>query len=240
MLRCRPLLDVADHFFTSASLELRDDEGEWRGVAEFAGVPPDRLLLLRQVHGRTVVAARAGQTTGWRPPEADAAVSDDEASAIVVRVADCAPIFLADRRLGVVAAVHAGWRSTMLRIASAAVDAMRVEFGTDPADLVAAIGPSLGRCCGEMGEEVVQAFSDEGHPASDLARWFDRSAGQRPHFDLWRANRDQLERGGVPPESIHLAGLCTKTHRQVFHSYRAAGSNAGRMAAVIRPLNRPS
>ena len=235
MLRCRPLAAVADHFFTAASLELRENDAEWRGVAELAGVPRERLLLLQQVHGRTVVPARAGRTREWPKPEADAAVSDDRSAALVVRVADCAPIFLADRRCGAVAAVHAGWRSTMQRIAPAAVQTMSVEFQTDPADLLAAIGPSLGRCCGEMGEEVVQAFSDAGHPAADLARWFDRSAGRRPHFDLWRANRDQLEHAGVPPESIHVAGLCTRTHWRVFHSYRAEGVNAGRMAAVIRP-----
>jgi YfiH family protein len=235
VLRCRPLLDIADHFFTAASLALRDDDAEWCRVAELASVPPDRLLLLRQVHGRTVVAARAGGTGKWPRPEADAAVSDDRSSALVVRVADCAPIFLADRRRGAVAAVHAGWRSTLARIAHAAVEAMQMEFRTDPSDLVAAIGPSLGRCCGEMGEEVVRAFIDAGHPAADVARWFDRSPVRRSHFDLWGANRDQLEHAGVPRDSIHVAALCTKTHRQVFHSYRAEGAKAGRMAAVIRP-----
>ena len=234
MLRCRPLLEVADHFFTDGSIELRDDEHEWRGVAGLAGVEPDRLLLLGQVHGRTVVTAHARRTNPWSRPAADAAVSDDPASALVVRVADCAPILLADRRLGVVAAVHAGWRSTVQRIAGAAVDALRTEFGTDARDLVAAVGPSLGTCCGEMGDEVVQAFIDAGHSGADIARWFARAPGRRPHFDLWGSNREQLERAGVPPASIHVAALCTRTHHRVFHSYRAGGASAGRMAAVIR------
>ena len=204
-------------------------------MAALAGVAPERLLLLAQVHGSTIVTARADRTSSWSRPRADAAISDDATSALVVRVADCAPILLADRRRGAVAAVHAGWRSTLQRIVVAAVAALRTEFDTDPADVIAALGPSLGPCCGEMGEEVVQAFSDAGHSPDDIGRWFERQPGRRPHFDLWRANRDQLERAGVQPDAIHVAGLCTRTHSDLFHSYRAQGAAAGRMAGVIRP-----
>jgi polyphenol oxidase len=87
-----------------------------------------------------------------------------------------------------------------------------------------------------MGEEVVQAFRDAGHSEEDLARWFTREPGRRPHFDLSRANRDQLVSAGVPAAQIHSAGLCTKTHADAFHSYRAHGAGAGRMAGVIRPM----
>jgi YfiH family protein len=238
VLRCRPLLEIADHFFTDSSIELRDNDAEWRGVAALARVTPDRLLLLSQVHGNTVARAPSRRTDGWSRPAADGAVSDDASSALVVRVADCAPILLADRRLGVVAAVHAGWRSTMQRIAVAAIDTLHAEFGTEPRDVVAAVGPSLGLCCGEMGDEVVRAFADAGHAAADVTRWFERIPGRRAHFDLWGANRDQLEGAGVPAAAIHVAGLCTRTHHAVFHSYRAAGTNAGRMAAVIRAAPR--
>jgi YfiH family protein len=237
VLRCRALAAVADHFFTDASLELRDRKDEWDAVATLAGVPPARLLLLRQVHGRTVVTASADRTAGWPRPEADGVVSNDPASALVVRVADCAPILIGDRTRGAVAAVHAGWRSTMLRIVEAAVEEMRTAFGTDPQDLVVAIGPSLGRCCGEMGEEVVEAFRASGHSPGDIDRWFERAPGRKPHFDLWRANRDQLVRAGVPKSQVFAANLCTRTHAGRFHSYRAAGTRAGRMAAVIRPAN---
>ena len=234
MLRCAPLQSVAPHFFTGATLHLRDDPAEWQSVAAFAGVADERLRLLHQVHGRQVVAAAARGTGAADRPEADAIISDDPSLALVVRVADCAPILLGDRRLGVAAAVHAGWRSTMQRIAGEAVRALNEAYGAKPDDLVAAVGPSLGPCCGEMGEEVVEAFRREGHTEASIERWFVRQPGQRPHFDLWRANRDQLEAAGVPPESIHLSGLCSRTHPDVVHSYRAARQGAGRMAAVIR------
>jgi len=235
VLVCRPLSEVADHFFTDASLELRDRDEEWAAVATQAGVSPDRLLLLRQVHGRAVVTAAASRTVSWVRPDADAAISDDPTSALVVRVADCAPILVADRRRRAVAAVHAGWRSTMQQIVIAAVESLRDVFGSDPADLVAAIGPSLGQCCGEMGDEVIDAFRDAGHGDIAITRWFAREPGRKAHFDLWLANRDQLRTAGVRDGQIFDAALCTKTHARTFHSYRAAGHHAGRMAAVIRP-----
>jgi YfiH family protein len=234
VLRCEPLQALADHFFTAASLRLRSDEQEWESVARVAGVPRSRLRLLNQVHGRAVAVVSRESSGAWTPPQADAAVTDDPSVALVVRVADCAPILLADRRTGAVAAVHAGWRSTMQRIVAAAVSSLRETYGTDPADLAAAIGPSLGACCGEMGDEVVQAFQDAGHDEAAIERWFAREEGRRPHFDLWRANTEQLVSAGVPASAIHVSGLCTRTYPEVFHSYRAAGPNAGRMAAVIR------
>lgn len=233
MLRCAPLQSIAPHFWTAGTLRLREDEREWEAVATFAGVDVDRLRLLHQVHGREVVVAAAG-SRGVDRPEADAIISNDPSLVLVVRVADCAPMLIADRRLGGVAAVHAGWRSTMQRIAVHAVTALKNTYGANPEDLVVAIGPSLGTCCGEMGEEVVDAFRREGHDAASLARWFVREGDRKPHFDLWRANRDQLIDAGVQPHAIHVSGLCTRTYAGTFHSYRAAGQQAGRMAAVIR------
>jgi YfiH family protein len=234
VLRCRALLPCADHFFTTASLTLRDSPSEWEAIAASAGVAADRLRLLHQVHGRTIAVAASG--TPWTRPEADGVITDDPSVALVVRVADCAPVLLADRRLGVTAAVHAGWRSTMQRILPAAIEALSATYGTDPADITAAIGPSLGACCGEMGEEVIEAFRGAGHDQATLERWFVRESGKRPHFDLWRANREQLEESGVRSDAIHVAGLCTQTHPTLFHSYRAAGVGAGRMAGVIKAM----
>jgi polyphenol oxidase len=233
VLRCSPLHGIAPHFFTAATLRLRDDEREWEAMAAFAGVDVDRLRLLHQVHGRNVAVAAPDEQKADRP-EADAIITNDPSLALVVRVADCAPILMADRRQGIAAAVHAGWRSTMQRIVTHTVAALERTYGTKPEDLVVGIGPSLGACCGEMGEEVVDAFRREGHDERWLSRWFLREGDKKPHFDLWRANRDQLETAGVRPQAIHVTGLCTRTCPDTFHSYRAAGQHAGRMAAVIR------
>ncbi len=203
-------------------------------VAGEMGVDPGAIRLLRQVHGTTVAVVR-GDPGPADKPEADIIISDDSRSAIGVRVADCAPMLVADRASGAVAASHAGWRGAMQDVAATTVRAMRETFGSDPANLVVAIGPSLGACCGEMGPEVVDAFRDAGHAEESIARWFTPGPRGRSQFDLSLANRDQLERAGVPAASIHVAGLCTRCRPDVFHSYRVTGASAGRMVGVIRP-----
>jgi purine-nucleoside/S-methyl-5'-thioadenosine phosphorylase / adenosine deaminase len=234
VLRCRPLLEAADHFFTTRDLQLRADEAEWTGVARLLGVGRERLLLVSQVHRAGVAIARRDRPDPWPRPEADVIASDDPSSAIGVRVADCAPVLVADRRTGAVAAAHAGWRGTVQRAAVAAVETLIASFGSVPRDLIAAIGPCLGPCCGEVGAEVVDAFIQARHSRDSVSRWFSTGPSGRPYLDLWRANADQLEAAGVPGEQIHVAGLCTKTHVGVLHSYRADGPESGRMAGVIR------
>ena len=199
------------------------------------GVPLEELFLIRQVHRADVAVVKRGRTGRWDRPDADAIVSDDPSSAVGVRVADCAPVLLADRRGGVVGAVHAGWRGTLQEAAAAGVEAMTREFGSKPDDLIAAIGPCLGPCCGEVGPEVVDAFREAGHGEDRIARWFVTGPSGRPYLDLWRANADQLEAAGLGAGNIHIARLCTKTHAGVLHSYRAEGEQSGRMVGVIRP-----
>ena len=122
----------------------------------------------------------------------------------------------------------------MQEIAGAAVASLTREFGCRAEDLIAAIGPCLGPCCGEMGPEVVDMFRAAGHDEGRIERWFETGASGRPHFDLWRANREQLEGAGLRPDRIFTSGLCTRSHPDVFHSYRAKGSGAGRMLGIIR------
>jgi purine-nucleoside/S-methyl-5'-thioadenosine phosphorylase / adenosine deaminase len=231
-LRCTAL--PARHLFTSRDLILREDEGEWAAVAGSLGVPRERLLLIRQVHGVQVAVARRGSREPWIRPEADAIVTDDPGVAIGVRVADCAPVLIVDTATGAAGAVHAGWRGTAQHAARAAVEAMAKTFGSRAADLVAAVGPCLGACCGEVGPDVVAAFKGGGASSREIEAWFAAGAGDRSMLDLERANRDQLAAAGVDPARIHASGVCTKTHRDRLHSYRGDGSAAGRLLAAIR------
>jgi len=229
-LRCRPLLEVANHVFTAGNLRLRDDPEQWSLVARAVGAA--EVLLIRQVHRAEGVIVRRSRSGGWSAPEADVIVSEDPSVAVGARVADCAPILIGDSRRGVVAAVHAGWRGTVQRAAHAGVRALSDAFGSAPTDLVAAIGPCLGVCCGEVGPEVADAFRQAGHTGLD--RWFTPGSGDRLQLDLAAANQDQLVAAGIPDDRVHVAGLCTRSHPDVFHSYRAAGANAGRMVGAIR------
>ena len=213
---------------------LRGDEREWTAAASSLGVPRERLLLVRQVHGVHVAIARAAASIMWARPEADALVTDDPSVAIGVRVADCAPVLLFDPVKHVAGAAHAGWRGTAAGASAAAVRSLIGTFGTRPADLMAAIGPCLGRCCGEVGPDVLDAFRAGGADAASMRAWFTPGSGDRSLLDLERANRDQLERAGLDPARIFASGLCTKTHRDRLHSYRGDGAGAGRLLGAIR------
>lgn len=212
----------------------------WQLVASAMGVT--QVVTLGQVHGRQVAVIRHGSALPAARPEADAVISDDPDVAVAVRAADCVPLLLADSGTGAVGAVHAGWRGTAARAAAAAVNAMRREFGSRPEDLVAAIGPSIGACCYQVGSELVDAFAAAGHPRHLVDRWFlaPPPAGSqeqdpaRLRLDLAGANRDQLILAGVAEQSIHVAGLCTAMHLDLLPSYRAEKEKAGRIAGVIR------
>jgi YfiH family protein len=237
-LRCGPLGDIAPHLFTTRQLSLTgpDDNAELA-----AAVGATRVAMAKQVHGRAVVVLRAGEAPPVVAPEADAFVSSHRDVAVAIRVADCVPLLMADRTRGVVAAVHAGWRGTAARAAVAALEVLEHEFGTRPPDIIAAIGPSIGACCYEVGTELVDAFAAAGHERYLIDRWFlapapPRGSRERPRLrlDVAGANRDQLLLAGVPDEQIYSSGLCTAEHLDVLTSYRAEKDAAGRLAGVIR------
>ena len=244
-LVCRPLSKVARHLFTTRHLQLTGADG-WSALAASLGVAPGRIVRLHQVHGASVVVVKAAAAAS-PPVEADAAVGDDPSVSLAVRVADCAPILLADRVTGAVGAVHAGWKGTAARVATAAVAVMQEAFGTSPADLVVAIGPTIGSCCYEVGSELVDVFAERGHERHLIDRWFlarppRRGESARPplRLDITGSNRDQLVLAGVPEQQIHVAGLCTAMHLDLLTSFRAEQAQAGRMAAVIRPASPPT
>lgn len=178
----------------------------------------ENLAMLKQIHSATCVPAegRRGMLG-----EGDALVEKAPGTVVAVRTADCIPILLIDERNRAVAAVHAGWRGTAARIAEHAIAAMRERFGTMPADLHAAIGPGIGKCCYEVGPEVAAQFGEQG----------------RAHIDLPASNRAQLIQAGVTPSRVYASNLCTMCRADEFHSFRRDREAAGRMHsfAGIRP-----
>lgn len=224
VLRCRALDPIAPHVFTTRHQSLSSDD-DWSRVAEAVGARG--LATLDQVHGRDVVTITAETLLPVARPTGDAFVSTHAAMGVAVRTADCVPLLVADRATGAVAAVHAGWRGTLARVATAAVETLQRRFGVSARDLVVAIGPCIGACCYPVGPDVRDAFSDGGHVEPE--RWFVDG-----RLDLVAANRDQLILTGVPAAQIHACGLCTAMHLEVLTSYRAERQNAGRLAAAIR------
>jgi YfiH family protein len=182
-----------------------------------AELSQDGMASLTQVHSALVIVAdRPSGCVGT----GDALITNRPGFTVSIRSADCFPILLVDTRNRAIAAVHAGWRGTAARIGAEVVARMALEFGTSPGDIYAAIGPGIGACCYEVGEEVARQFG------------LDRAG----RIDLADANRRQLLAAGVPQGQIETLAFCTCCDPAHFHSYRRDKLEAGRMISYIRLL----
>jgi YfiH family protein len=198
-------------------------------AAAVLGVAPGRVYILSQVHGTAYrvlsgdenwddVVRSVGDITLSRSPEVAAGV----------RTADCAPVLVADRTSGAVAAIHSGWRGTVANVVRAGIAVLR-ELAGGRGDLCAAIGPHIERCCFEVGPDV----ADELARASTAGRVAVLETA-RPHVDLRRILRAQLEAEGLGVEAIDDVLGCTVCARSPrFHSFRRDGKRSGRMLSAI-------
>ena len=195
-----------------------------------------RAVLSRQVHRsdvRRVTAVDCGKGL-WRPQDydsADALVTDVPGIPLIVFSADCNVLLLHDPVRRVIGAAHAGWRGTAAGIAAETVRVMAEDYGCDPADLRAAIGPAIGPCCFETDGDVPEAMR-----ASALgpeAEPYLERRGPKYHVDLAGLNRQWLLHAGVAPEHIDICGLCTACRPDLFWSHRKMGEARGAQVAVI-------
>lgn len=231
---------------------VRENRRRWMKAL---GAPEFTLTPLRQFHSDAIqLAATPSSSTSVPAMRGDAVISRKTRLLLSVQTADCIPILLVDRARQAVAAVHAGWRGTAQRITLKAVGRMRMEFGTRPEDIVAAIGPGIRRCCYEVGLDVAREFHSQ---FADAAAWFDEPFAQlatgeepnplpwltmappghpaqprRTHLDLHAANRAILVSAGVPEQNIFSCLLCTSCRADLFFSYRRE-KETGRLMASI-------
>jgi YfiH family protein len=212
------------------------------------------IVALRQIHSNLVVRAAAADASRERSWKGDGLITAEPGLLLAIQTADCIPVLVADRKRRVVAAFHAGWRGTVKRIVESGVGCMRLEFGSRPEDLIAAIGPGIGGCCYAVGEEVLSSFESQFSyarelfcevPDSDTVRakypmlfLTQRAPGHSPigpnlHLNLIEANRRQLLDAGLQADAIEIVGGCTSCHPDLFFSHRASHGHAGRMMSVI-------
>ena len=202
-------------------------------VAALFGTNLEDCVTMRQVHGTHVQkivlgdkgkGARVYDDTVY---ETDALVTDQPGILLWCLVADCVPILFYDPKRKVVAATHAGWRGTQERISSKTVQVMVQEYGCEPENILAAIGPSAGPCCYEVDSEVSGLFTAAGF--ENIAVPF----GDKFKLDLWQGNKQDILKVGVPEKNITIAGLCTSCLTSLFFSFRAEEGITGRFAATI-------
>ncbi|WP_263408400.1 peptidoglycan editing factor PgeF [Terriglobus tenax] len=186
-------------------------------------------VLTRQTHGVVINRVHAGlepliTENGRAVLEGDGLVTNEPGILIGVQTADCIPVILVDPVQKAVGVFHAGWRGTVAGIVEAGVLRMASEFGSAPADMLGAIGPGIGPCCFETGNEVRTAFRERWTYAEELF--------EGRLINLWEANRRQLVDSGLRPESVTVLGECTAHQLDRFFSHRAEKGVTGRMIAA--------
>jgi polyphenol oxidase len=198
----------------------------------FASVnrPVESIYDAWQVHGIHAIAAESPRPLEDAHQKADIILTDQPQVTLFMRFADCVPIFLYDPRRKVVSIVHAGWKGTLAKACTAAVDAMRVTYGCSPTDILTAIGPSICKSCYEVGGDVVDqarlSFLDEAVKILE-------KHSERYYLDLWEANRIALLEAGIKENHIQVSGLCTAEDTSLWFSHRGEGGKTGRNGALI-------
>ncbi len=198
---------------------------------------PYPVIQGHQVHDCKVAIVNRPDMTREDLEGFDAFVTNLPGVAVGVRTADCIPVLLYDPVKRVVAAVHAGWKGTVLHISQKAIGLMSQRFGCNPADMRAALGPGIGPESFQVGEEVAEHFKNAVFPIGEI--WSFHGAGDGTpmsgghHIDLWKANQWLLEQAGILKENIQVVGIDTFTTGEFF-SARREGVQCGRIINAIK------
>jgi len=234
--------------YAVASRSARND------TSHFMSDSGTTLICMKQVHSSVIHVIREPRSAGAEPLVGDGMITNQHGMMLAVQTADCVPVLLVDTKMKVVGAFHAGWRGTVDRIVEKGVGMMRMEYGSKPKDIYAAIGPAIGGCCYAVGDEVVNAFRSQFAYADKLFHEvFDDDpvkkkypllfmtarapghgeTGPQTHLDLFEANRQQLLAAGIPAKNIWVSGLCTSCDTTRFFSHRKESGFTGLQMAAI-------
>ncbi len=192
-----------------------------------------RFVSPLQVHGDDVHVLELAKDIGWTrldlSLQADALVTNEPNMALTILTADCVPILLYDPIRNAIGAAHAGWQGSQKHIVQKVVEKMMGLYGSDPSDIVAGIGPSIGGCCYEVGYDVAKHFVGYGNTVApkDNGKYL---------LDLKRVNAMQLLDAGLKEENIEISPMCTSCDNEYFFSYRKEGGTKGRFMSIIELL----
>ena len=209
----------------------------FRRIAEAIGIPEQSIVCSDQTHTVNVRRVTRGDCGNGLTREksffdVDGMITDEPGVALATFYADCVPLYFVDVRRKAIGLSHSGWRGTVNRMGARTVEAMEREFGTDPKDLVAAIGPSICMDCYEVSSDVADQFVRDFPEKIHDTILLDKKNGKY-QLNLWEANRFVLEDAGIPRERISMPQLCTCCNPESLFSHRASGGRRGNLGAFL-------
>ena len=228
--------------YSSLNLNFRQGDrlesvaSNFRLLCSASGINPDNLVFSRQVHGSRVKAVDETDREGIFPEEKendgfDALITDRRQTALVTFYADCVPVLFFDPVKKAIGMAHSGWRGTLEQIAVKTVTAMNKKFKCSNSDIIASVGPSIGKCCFEVGEDVYLSFR---RSMEWSGRFCEHTEEGKWRIDLKSVVKRALLDKGLREENISVSSLCTKCRNDLFFSYRGDGGQTGCMAAVMQ------
>jgi polyphenol oxidase len=219
--------------YKSLNMSFREGDEEfrvlqnWSKLAKTFAIPLEQFLVLNQIHGDNIFVIKP-HGSYFSPGDElnyDAIITCRTNIAICIKTADCVPVFIVDKAKKIIAVVHAGWRGTALGISSKVIRLMQHQYGSLPRDILAAIGPSIGRCCYEVDNATAEALGAQRNKESFV---FPKAMKSKWLVDLPEANRQQILDCGIPETNIELSGHCTMCSQDMFFSHRGSGGITGR------------
>lgn len=234
---------VSEGYYASMNLSFdRGDRKEavaenFRRIGEALGVRCEDMVLSRQTHTtnvRIVTNADRGKgiTRERDYTDVDGLVTNVPGICLVTSYADCVPLFFVDPVKKVIGLSHSGWRGTVGKIGRKTVELMHERFGSDPADILAAVGPSVCMDCYEVSGDVIEKFKE-----AFSENWWDQLFYEKPdgkyQLDLWKANELIFQESGILPEHIAVTNICTHCNSDILYSHRAAGDKRGNLCAFL-------
>lgn len=234
---------VSEGYYASMNLSFdRGDRKEavaenFRRIGEALGVRCEDMVLSRQTHTtnvRIVTDADRGKgiTRERDYTDVDGLVTNVPGICLVTSYADCVPLFFVDPVKKVIGLSHSGWRGTVGKIGRKTVELMHERFGSDPADILAAVGPSVCMDCYEVSSDVIEKFK-EAFPENCWEQLFYEKPDGKYQLDLWKANELIFLESGILPEHIAVTNVCTHCNSDILYSHRAAGDKRGNLCAFL-------
>lgn len=205
-------------------------------MCSVAGVKTDDLITSKQVHSPNVTVVdetyrgRGAFSYETAIPDTDGLITNKPELLLATFYADCVPLFIFDPVKNVIACIHSGWKGTVSRIGAKAIRKMTEVFGSSPADCLVGIGPSIGPCCYEVDNRVIEIVKNNFAYWSELLSFKNDAQAE---LNLWKTNFNIFVEAGVKPENIEIAEICTCCNQQDLFSYRGSSGRTGRMAAFI-------
>ena len=202
-----------------------------RRIAAAIGVDVDSMTFTHQTHTTNVAVVKEADR-GSRFMETDGMITNVPGICLVTFYADCVPLYFVDPVKKAIGMSHSGWRGTVGKIGKITVEKMVKEYGSNPADIVAAIGPSICQDCYEVSEDVIDEFRKNFHESVWKDLFYQKENGKY-QLNLWRANEEVFLEAGIKKENIAVTNVCTHCNPDILFSHRTSGFNRGNLSAFL-------